>query len=195
MFIIFILIIFILIFHFKKTSKIKIVINKKEFYVNKCDDQYYAALIMNIIYTNVFELLKNMNEKKKIISKKEIIRVTNIWKNMTIIETDYDSNDTSFMIAKGDSLYICIRNKKKKIFTDINTLMYVILHELAHIFNPKYEHDDVFTNFNIELLIEAINKNFYKYIDYNKKNIEYCGITINKNILTKYYNAFGNKLQ
>ena len=67
--------------------------------------------------------------------------------------------------------------------------MYVILHELAHMCNydkdnqPINGHGDEFKHiFNI-LVVESIQLNLYKYTDYKKFPVEYCGIILRSTIV------------
>ena len=72
-------------------------------------------------------------------------------------------------------------NKEKKDndnLIDENTLMFVALHEMAHVASKTIGHNTEFCN-NFEFLIkEGEEIQIYKPIDYSKQNAEYCGMTI-----------------
>ena len=72
-------------------------------------------------------------------------------------------------------------NKKKEDnnnLIDENTLMFVALHEMAHVASKSIGHNTEFWD-NFQFLIEeAESFQLYTPIDYSKKNAEYCGMTI-----------------
>ena len=64
---------------------------------------------------------------------------------------------------------------------DPNTLMYVAIHELAHIATKEIGHTPNFwRNFKF-LLTQAKLINVYNPIDYKNEPQEYCGMTIKDN--------------
>ena len=59
------------------------------------------------------------------------------------------------------TIYLCVRDPKTGMYYDMNTIMYVALHELAHVLSQKEGHTQEFlTNFNI-LLKKAIAAGIY----------------------------------
>ena len=53
-----------------------------------------------------------------------------------------------------------------------------MIHELAHIITKSIGHTEEFWN-NMKFLLKEANKlNIYLPIDYNKTNVEYCGMLI-----------------
>jgi len=90
-------------------------------------------------------------------------------------------------LNKGDKIHICIRHPKTGEFFDINTLMFVLIHELAHIADPLYyendDHPDSFWKINIQLLQDAEECGIYQNINYMEHPVEYCHIIINSNPL------------
>lgn len=110
--------------------------------------------------------------------------------NHTILsEAAIDNRYTTYTIDKED-MHICLRTRDKheKLY-DINLLMYVILHELAHLCNynvngyPIQGHGEEFKYIFKLLVSEAILIGIYEYQDYTKSPQEYCGIIISTTIL------------
>jgi predicted SprT family Zn-dependent metalloprotease len=70
----------------------------------------------------------------------------------------------------------------------MNLLIFVVLHELAHLCNyDKYGNPIIGHGFEFKhifkfLVEEAIKIGIYTYTDYSKTNKEYCGIKITTNI-------------
>ena len=72
-------------------------------------------------------------------------------------------------------------NKKKENndnLIDKNTLMFVALHEMAHVASKSIGHNDEFWDNFAFLIGEAEKIQIYYPIDYSQKNAEYCGMTI-----------------
>ena len=106
-----------------------------------------------------------------------------------ISEAAYDSRYTTYTVNK-DEMHICLRTRdSNENMYDINLLMYVILHELAHMCNydktgiPIQGHGIEFRHIFTILVQEAINANLYVYRDYRKEPVEYCGMQLNSSII------------
>jgi predicted metal-dependent hydrolase len=100
-----------------------------------------------------------------------------------IYETNPYSKLTSYSVNKGEELSICIKSKKTDKYHDINLLMYVIIHEMAHFACPEIGHGELFKKIFKFFLIEAINIGIYKKVDYSLYPIEYCGMELNSSII------------
>ena len=102
-------------------------------------------------------------------------------------EAAIDKRYTTYTIDKSN-MHVCLRNRDslEKVY-DINLLMYVILHELAHLCNYNINgeaiigHGEEFKRIFKLLIIESIYIGIYKYEDYNNKPREYCGLKIKDN--------------
>lgn len=101
-----------------------------------------------------------------------------------IIESPLDDINTSYCINKGQEIAICLRDKDDpSIFFDENTIIYVLLHELAHVMSISIGHGDEFkTNF-IFLLENALEFKLWKYVNYYNNPHDYCGIQIIDNLI------------
>lgn len=85
---------------------------------------------------------------------------------------------TTYTVNKSDIL-LCIKTRDdNKDLYDVNLLMYVLLHELAHMCNETVGHDDSFRQVFKFLVKESIRCDIYKFENYYKKPKEYCGITL-----------------
>jgi predicted metal-dependent hydrolase len=102
-----------------------------------------------------------------------------------IKESSANSEYTSYSINKGEELVFCLRSKETNLLHDINDIMYVAIHEIAHIGCPEIGHTPLFKRINLYLLDEAIKCNIYNYDNYRKNNKEYCGIMLSSNIIDR----------
>ena len=103
--------------------------------------------------------------------------------NSIIKESSANSEYTSYSINKGEQLVFCLRSKTNNKLHNINDIMYVAVHEIAHIGCPEIGHTQLFKNINKFLLERAVEKGLYKFENYRKTQKEYCGITLTSNIL------------
>jgi hypothetical protein len=124
------------------------------------------CLILNDI--NFINYIKNINEK---------FYYTDIYEN------NMNNDNTSYTINKGDEMILCIRSKNDYKIHNLNDLLYVVIHEIAHIGCPEIGHTQLFYKINIYLLERAIEKKIYKYEDYNKNPREYCGVQLDNTII------------
>lgn len=94
------------------------------------------------------------------------------------------SEYTAYSENKGEKLAFCTTTTKKgDKLIDPNTLMYVAIHELAHIATKSIGHTQEFwQNFKF-LLQNAVKIKIYNPVDYKKKNKNYCGMKITDNPL------------
>lgn len=192
------LIMFIIIFKLKYKSSIIVVeaFNNKAYLVNDLPDSQVAANVLAKIMITLDTLVKNIIRDYKNGSLNTKLDKQNIGYVMTInerlpdvkiSENPTDSQYTSYSINKGEELVFCIRNKKTLKIHDINELLYVAIHEIAHIGCPEIGHTNLFRDINIYLLEKAVCYGLYKYVDYFEENKNYCGMTLTSTILSNNF--------
>lgn len=162
-----------------------------------CDlnDFEMAVQILTSIDNNISKFIIQMEEKymddeytSK--SRKDAIRrLRNKYKPRTLYETHpfNPEGDTSFTINTGDLISICIRKWDEDanafVFHDLNTLMYVTFHELAHVASGEINHPERFWRVFKWLLQDAIDMGFYKNVNYRKHPLVYCKkLVLNSNV-------------
>ena len=109
-------------------------------------------------------------------------RVKRLVKNYSaarIVETLPTSKHTAYSEDKGRKLAFCLRKEKgKQELIDLNTLMFVSLHELGHLMTPSVGHEREFW-LNFKYLIKKANHiGIYQPVDYSKAPQAYCGMDI-----------------
>lgn len=168
---------------------IKSTIDNKYYIVKNIENKQMASNILAIINNNIFLMVRyfekninKMNSNYKII--KRLIKGT---KKMIIMENVTDIG-TSYVIRKGDRLVLCLRSRKNtNIFHDMNTMMYVVIHELSHIACPEYGHTKLYHKIFRYLLKIAIEIGIYKQVDYENNPVEYCDLIINRTVQPAEY--------
>ena len=146
------------------------------------DNSLIAANMLATIKKNIIilkkHLIKNYLDLKNVNTFCKKINLNNMYEN---IPTE---NTTSYTVNKGEKFVICLRSQENPHeFVDINTIMYVCIHELSHIMTSEIGHTQVFwDNFRF-LLAKSIECNIYSPTDYKKNPVKYCGIIINQTIL------------
>ena len=150
---------------------------------------------------NVLNNTRNMQEKVDLmytldskIRKLELYLVENhpdnvITRNLQhryksiIYEAEPEINSTTYTINKSE-IFMCMTTRDEhELVYDINTLMYVIIHELGHICNDTHGHTETFNKTFKFLLENAVKANVYGYVDYKKNPINYCGLILDSQIL------------
>ena len=126
-------------------------------------------------------LVENMNARYS--NRKNIQRLVENFNPTTIKETLPTSEYTAYSENKGEKLAFCLNINKKnnENLIDQNTLMFVAIHEIAHIMTLSVGHTEEFWQ-NFKFLLEnAVELGIYEPIDYKKNPKKYCGMTISDN--------------
>ncbi|NBO98923.1 MAG: hypothetical protein EBU90_02175 [Proteobacteria bacterium] len=150
-----------------------------------------SADTLSKINARVEKLIEHMQKKYKNdpYYKHYIVKLRENYNHTVLSEAAIDQRYTTYTIDK-QSMHVCLRTRDQhQQLYEIDILMYVVLHELAHMCNydkngnPIQGHDESFKNIFKVLVQEATNIGIYKYIDYSKHPQEYCGMYINSNVL------------
>jgi hypothetical protein len=162
-------------------------IDGEKYWVRNLEDKSSAANTLANIKINMEKLINHL--KNNIDAYKDDENSTYIknlierTKEINIMETPGDEKYTSYTVNKGEKIYFCLRSKVLNEIHDMNTLLYVVIHEMAHVACPEYGHTPLFYSIFRFLLQVSIKIGIYKDVDYRFKPQEYCGMTINEYIL------------
>lgn len=162
----------------------------EQYLVRNLDDKDKAADALSDIKSKLKILVDHVmnksentsNERSKFIEP-YIKNIDNKFNYIIFRESTDSSRFTSYSINKGEEIVFCLRSKEDNQVHDINELMYVAIHEIAHVGCPEIGHTPLFKKINKVLLEYAIECNVYYYKDYNSNPENYCGITLTNNIL------------
>jgi predicted metal-dependent hydrolase len=166
--------------HINSNNGFKFLVYKDQFIKEKIN--LLNQIINNMLILKI-HLIKNKNDFPEYIEYIELLNKNFNETRTNIYETEIDSNLTSYSVNKGEELSVCLRSKKENKLHEINLLMYVIIHEMAHMSCPEIGHGDLFKKIFKFYTEESIKIGIYKYIDYNKYPVEYCGMTLQSSII------------
>lgn len=190
--ILFIIIIFIIlyfiynkIYKYDNLVKVKSTVDNHYYWVRDKQDKVAAANTLAKIKINIVKLVEHL---KKNIDKfpnytsniKDLVKRTKV---INIMETPGDEQYTSYTVNKGERVNMCIRSKIIENIHDMNTLMYVAVHEYAHVGTPEFGHTPLFKRIFKFLLEQSNEIGIYKPIDYRIFPQNYCGMTITEYLL------------
>jgi hypothetical protein len=126
-------------------------------------------------------LVENLNNRFK--NRENVQRLVENFNPTTIKETLPTSEYTAYSENKGEKLAFCLNknNNNNNNLIDQNTLMFVAIHEIAHIMTLSVGHTEEFWQ-NFKFLLEnAVQLGIYEPIDYKKNPKNYCGMNITDN--------------
>lgn len=177
---------FLFIFFYQEYRYDSFKVNDKNFQIEKYENHQQKIKIQSLnTLVNIRQRLDTLvtHLLKKYPKNKFMHRLQSRFKNTTLREANPNpySTDTSYTINKGDTMVLCLRTTDQKV-VDLNTLTYVAVHELAHIFSSSFHHNLEFWR-NMKFLVdEAIECGIYRETNYSQNPVRYCGIQIASNI-------------
>jgi len=182
-----VIIIYLFLFHNKKNVILIEGRDKNKYLVYNDNKKNDSAILLGDIINNMFKLKDYLYINiDKYPEFKEYIKQLNMNLNKDrslIYENDPNSNLTSFSVNKGEELAFCLKSKKTGEIHNINLIMYVALHEMAHIACPEIGHGSLFKKIFKFLTENAIEIGIYKLENYENSPVEYCGMMLSSNIL------------
>lgn len=153
-------------------------VDGRKYLVRNVEDKEAAADLLADMRGRIEKLLNYMKTIHP--SDPRVKRLIMKFDPEKISESIAGSKYTSYSINKGEKIVLCLRTKDKQAkLTDINTLMFVTLHEIAHIMTISVGHTKEFwSNFKF-ILKNAVEVGVYHNVDYKKDPQPYCGIEVN----------------
>jgi hypothetical protein len=171
----------VIINNYTEVSIIRASSDGRRYVVRNLPDRQEAANTLGTVNENLIKLVKYMKEKSP--DDENVRRLARNFNPDNVSESSDKDAYTSYSINKGEKVVLCIRSKKTGKIQDINLLMYVSIHELAHIMTSDVGHTQTFWANNKLLLQNAIDVGVYEKEDYASNPREYCGISISSTIV------------
>ena len=156
-------------------------VNGNKYCVRDRNKLELAADRLAHVNNNLNKLVNHLS--KKYPEKENVKRLVNGYNPKKIYETLPTSEFTAYSENKGEKLAFCLDTEKnsKGRLIDMNTLMYVALHEVSHIATKSIGHNDEFWNNFKFMITEAKEINIYNPVNYQKEPARYCGMNISDN--------------
>ena len=152
----------------------------RKYLVRKLPDSQEAAEYLASINASLTGLVQHMLAKYP--NSEDVATLYKKFDPSAVSEGSIDSGYTSYSVNKGEKIILCIRQRNDD-FVDKNVLLYVAIHELAHIMTPEIGHTPYFwANFRF-LLQEAMGQGTYTKVDFDDKPEDYCGIQIASSVV------------
>jgi len=95
-------------------------------------------------------------------------------------EATPDAEHTSYSVNKGEKVHLCLRQREggSEALVSENIMVFVSLHEMAHVITPSIGHGPDFWNNFAWLLKQAEAINIYQFQDFKAHPVSYCGLSI-----------------
>lgn len=167
--------------HFEnKKSDVNYVVSKvdnRKYLVQNHSDKQQAADNLATIRKNLIRLVQELKKTNQ--NNVDVERMVNNFNPDNITESTKNNKYTSYSINKGEKIVFCLRSRDDtNKLVDLNIMMFVALHELAHTMTKSIGHTEEFwNNFRI-LLRNARNLGIYERVNYDANPVDYCGTKI-----------------
>ena len=148
-------------------------IDGRIYIVRKLPDAKKAADKLAEINKKVLRLISSLDPKKDGVDD-----LINNYNPDALSETVIGSKYTSYSVNKGEKISICIRGINDNTFIDDNTVLFVVIHELAHVMTEEIGHPPEFWENMKTLLKYSIDSKVYNYINYRENPVYYCGVYV-----------------
>jgi hypothetical protein len=152
---------------------IKSEIDNRKYICRNLPDAQLGADKLAIINRKVIQLIKCVSGSKR----EHIDRLEKRYNPDKLSETGIGAKYKSYSVNKGEEIALCVRNNDNTMVDD-NTIMFVMIHELAHVITISVGHTNEFWD-NMKYLLEEGKKcGIYQPVDYSKTPAQYCGMEI-----------------
>jgi predicted metal-dependent hydrolase len=162
----------------KNLTDVRSMRDGKIYHVQNLPKKQEAADLMSEIQENLNKLITHYKEDPASMADPRVKVLIDRFNPEKMVENDLYSDTTSYSENKGEKIVVCLRDKTTKELVDINTIMFVILHEMAHLMTTTVGHTPEFwTNFR-RILQDSVGVGIYTAVNYSRSPTLYCGMTI-----------------
>jgi predicted metal-dependent hydrolase len=156
---------------------VKSTIDNHEYLVRSLPDKQQAADLLANIRKKLEATVEAL--KQSYPDDPRTKRLLENFRSDKIKEGSENTKYTSYSINKGEQIVFCLRAKDTtKQLVDLNTMVFVALHELGHIATESIGHNKEFWDNFKWILRVAVKEKIYTFQDFNKDPKGYCGIQI-----------------
>ena len=140
-----------------------------------------AVVLMSKIRANLTKLRNSYADEPALMNDPPVSRFVARYQPDVFSENEMSSPDTSYSENKGQRIVVCLRDKTKPPqypLVDINTIMFVMLHEMAHLMTETIGHTPEFWENFKRILHDAVKIGIYTPVNYSHRPQPYCGMMI-----------------
>lgn len=160
---------------------VKSTVDGKTYKVRDMPDKQKAADLLAHIRLRMNKL--KMHVETRYPDKPQVLMLKKNFKAdpARIFESMPDAEYTSYSVNKGEAVHFCLRQKDEGAedeLVDSDVMMFVAIHEMAHMITQTIGHGPDFWNNFGWLLKEAEAIGVYQHKDFKARPVSYCGIKI-----------------
>jgi hypothetical protein len=151
-----------------------------EYDIQNLPDKENAVKLMAKIRANLTKLRDYYAAEPALMNDPPVSRFVARFQPDVFSENDIQSSDTSYSENKGQRIVVCLRDKTKPPYplVEINTVMFVMLHEMSHLMTETIGHTPEFWENFRRILHDAVKIGIYTPVNYSRQPTPYCGMTI-----------------
>lgn len=158
---------------------IKSAVDGRTYKVRDLPDKQRAADLLANLRLRLESLMEAL--KKSFPNKPQVQRLVQNFQSdpNRFLESTPDAEHTSYSVNKGEQVHFCLRQRDgTESLVDENVMVFVAIHEMAHMITKSIGHDAEFWNNFGWLLREAESRNLYRPMDFKSHPVMYCGVSI-----------------
>jgi predicted metal-dependent hydrolase len=149
-------------------------IDNQAYIVSNDEMKRDKANILAFINQCILKLIDSIRDD----NNHHIKKLSDRYSQETLIENVDKKEYKAYSLNKGERIALCLENKDGSLIKDTNLLLFVTIHELAHIMSDSIGHTKEFWDHMRFLLEEAEKLSLYKPVNYKKEPINYCGMDV-----------------
>ena len=159
---------------------VKSTIDGKEYLVRNMNDKQEAADLLAKLRLKMNKLKIHLESKYP--DKPQVKQLKQNFEAdpSRLLESTPDSDLTSYSVNKGEKVHLCLRQRENdnESLVQENVMMFVTIHEMAHMITKSVGHGEDFWNNFAWLLKEAEALQLYTPNDFKAHPVKYCGMSI-----------------
>ena len=159
---------------------VKSTIDSRTYRVRDMGDKQQAADLMARVRLKIDKLYLFLKERFP--NKPQVKQLLNnfVPDPSRFEESTPAAEHTSYSVNKGEKVHLCLRQREggNETLVQENVMVFVSLHEMAHVVTPTLGHGPDFWNNFAWILKQAEEIGIYKYQDFKAHPVSYCGISI-----------------
>lgn len=163
----------------KNVTPVKSQTDGNTYMVQNLPNKQEACERMAKIRENLEKLVKMYKDDPASMADPRVSILVSRFNPNNFSENDITADTTSYSENKGEKIVVCLRDKAPPHnFADENTVMFVLLHEMAHLMTTTIGHTPEFwANFK-RILHDGVQCGIYTPVNYAHSPTNYCGMTI-----------------